>query len=561
MSDPFTAAATIRHPVASLGAWTMLSVSLALALFCTLAGSRSPTVPDSLPPGQPGAIAVDDGRGVVDLYLSPDVPIRLLVSNLGTSDHSATLQAQATLIDVPRHRPTAIMHAHPGEPGGLSPRILLHSGTSTTVVAAAHHVGADAGSIRYVGRNPGTAAVRIARSGGPSALNLNGIAPLKNRDFWLHVTAVPLENPKGYEVVHGRLVEAGRTVEVYADSCLIPTTGTPALIQEQARDIAKRLERDVLPAISRHIGPISDPDQNGRLSVLLTPWLGRLQGGTVSVRGFVRSSDFHTDLAAPFSNHADLLYLNSDLPQGTALQTLLLHEVAHAALARHPTTDHSPGNQLDWDDWLNEGLAHLAERRCGGDWSNLDYRIARYRQSPATAPLVVRDYYRCGRWRDHGCRGATYLFLDWCEQHAKRLGVTEFTPALIATGRTGPDAIELVCQEKFPQLYRAWTIALASETSQSGNPPTWENSRSNGPRFQAWNVNQGPQQTFEVAGTATQFVEIRATEAGWHRITFQSGRLQSWQLTVIKPGQQPGRTGAACDGRLPERRSGSTPRF
>ena len=120
------------------------------------------------------------------------------------------------------------------------------------------------------------------------------------------------------------------------------------------------------PAVHPIVGPISDPDQNGRLSVLLTPWLGRLQGGTVSVRGFVRSSDFRTDLAAPFSNRADLLYLNSDLPQGTALQTLLLHEVAHAALARHPTTDRSPGNQLDWDDWLNEGLAHLAERRCGG---------------------------------------------------------------------------------------------------------------------------------------------------------------------------------------------------
>ena len=460
----------------------------------------TPTVPQRLVSGQPYGIVLDDGRATVDLYLEPDRAVRLLASNLGSSSRNATLRARAaTLSGRPQYLPVACRRR-------MDNPARLH--------------------LESIDSNKTDRIVRLNSKPRPAATS----PPPPTRDFWLHVTEVPLENPKGYQLIHGRLASSRETVEVYTDSSLGLSAAASAN-QELADEIAERLARDVVPRIHEHVGPIADPDKNGRLTVLLTPWLGRLRGGTTQVRGFVRSSDLRTDIAAPFSNHAELVYLNSDLPRGEALQSLLLHEVAHIALAsrQHGVTD--------WDDWLNEGLAHLAERHQSNDWSNVDYRVARYWQHPAAASLVVRDYYRTGRWRNHGCRGATFLFLDWCQQQARAHGVTDLIPALMATGKSDVEALERVCRVPFADLYREWTLSLVAEPLSKQQPKIGRFLNS-GPRFQTWDVDAKATREFDVAGSATQFTELRASQPGWYRLQFEGDPLDDWQLTVV-PGTQP----------------------
>lgn len=460
---------------------------------------------------QPTDITLRDGFATVDVHLEQDVPVRLLVSNLGSANRNAILQATATSIP---HDAVTKSRGHYSPVLSVNSTISISPATTETLVALSDSA---SGSTK------------------PPPRSRSAASPPPTREFWLHVTETPLENPKGYQLVRGQLIGSDQLVEVYADVSLSTPSGIPAPIRQLATEIATRLSQVILPAVEQYVGPTADPDRNGRLTVLLTPWLGRLRGGTTQVRGFVRSSDLRTDISAPFSNRADLLYLNSDLPTGEMLQSLLLHEVAHTALASRQSA--TSGRALpDWDDWLNEGLAHLTEQHGRNEPSNLDFRVARYWQNSAAAPLAVRDYYRTGRWRNHGCRGATFLFLDWCQQQSRQRGTPDFIAALMATGKSDAAAVEQVCQAKFSDLYRAWTISLATSNTApcAARMGRFLNS---GVRFQQWALTVDSRQEFDVAGTATQFVELRSPRAGWYRLTFSAEPLDAWQLTVV-PGRQ-----------------------
>lgn len=368
----------------------------------------------------------------------------------------------------------------------------------------------------------------------------------EGRDFWLHVTADSLEDSRGYQTVHGQLVSTQKAVRVYLDASLRDETGFPKPVRDLAAEIAMLLDQDVLTNVAQAIGPVSDVDQDGQLTVLITPWLSRLRGGETQVRGFVRSTDFRTDIASPFSNHADMLYLSSDLPAGAPLRTLLIHEVSHAALFSVDRPQGAERNRIDdhrqpvrkpreWDDWLNEGLAHLTERSSNCDWSNLDYRVARFWQDPSHAPLIVSDYYRSDRWRDHGCRGATYLFLDWCQREYTKSGGKDFLRALFATGQPGINAVVKVMDREFPNLYRDWTVSLLTSPPETKSPSRVGRFAASGLRSANWNLQRSTEQSWEVSGTATQFVELRSDQAGWYRLTVACAPDEPWQLTLLKP--------------------------
>lgn len=499
-------------------AFVLIPVLLGLFGGTTLMWSHghSTVIPDQPGPhqqisDQPTGITLRDGFATVDVHLEHEVPVRLLVSNLGSVNRNAILQATAT--SIPCDAATK-SHGHSFPVLSLNSTVSSSPATSVTLVALTDSA---IGAMK------------------PPRRSQSAASPPPTRDFWLHVTETPLENSKGYQLVRGQLTSSDQLVEVYADVSLNTPSGIPVPIRRLATEIATRLSHDILPAVEQHVGPIADPDRNGRLTVLLTPWLGRLRGGTTQVRGFVRSSDLRTDISAPFSNHADLLYLNSDLPRGDVLQSLLLHEVAHTALASRQNA--TSGRALpDWDDWLNEGLAHLTEQHGRDDSSNLDFRVARFWQNSAAAPLAVRDYYRTGRWRNHGCRGATFLFLDWCQQQSRQRGTSNFIAALMATGKSDAAALEQVCQARFSDLYRAWTISLATSDAA---PHTARVGRflNSGVRFQQWPLTADSRREFHVAGTATQFVEMRSPQTGWYRLTFSAEPLDAWQLTVV-PGRQ-----------------------
>jgi hypothetical protein len=277
----------------------------------------------------------------------------------------------------------------------------------------------------------------------------------RERRFFLHVTTAPLEDEHGYVPVVGVVSAEGEQVRVYVDRELSSSALEPGL----AGEIIRLLEHQIIPRSRVLIGEHIDVDGDGKLAVLITDWLGRLRGGTTSVNGFVRSNDFRVDAEAPFGNRADVMYLNSAVRAGAGLKALLGHEYTHAVSFSRRLALPRPAPLAEEADWLSEGIAHAAEYEHRAGWSNLDQRIAAFLATPEKFPLVVRDYYRAGLWRDAGCRGATSLFLLYC---VERFG-QNLLSALVDGQESGKANLERATGMAFADLFRGWTIALADD--------------------------------------------------------------------------------------------------
>jgi hypothetical protein len=292
-------------------------------------------------------------------------------------------------------------------------------------------------------------------------------------------------------------------------------------------------------------------DGDGRFSVLLSPWLARLQGGRTSIGGFVRGSDFQLHIAPPFSNRCDMMYVNSQTIPGPHLRTLLIHEYAHAvSFSRRTGSRDGHAAFPEEEDWLNEALAHCAESLFDGGWTNLDYRVSRYLNDTAAYPLVVEDYYRSGLWRCHGCRGATYLFLRYC---AERFGSQTLT-RLIATPARGTANLELATGYPFDRLFRDWTLSLidgspgalsAKETAPCSQAAAGRLASLDlygalgpwglaGPRPRRWDLDSGPL-TVELKGTSAAFVELSASrKPGVRRVHLAGTRGARLQVSLVR---------------------------
>jgi hypothetical protein len=275
----------------------------------------------------------------------------------------------------------------------------------------------------------------------------------KGRTFFLHVTDGPLDDPRQYAAVHSRVIDESEHVRILLDE----QEPHSERIASLARRIRNEFEQMILPVCTQTFGNWRDVDGDGKLTIFLTPWLDKLQGGKTSLKGFVRGSDFDERIPAPLGNCCDAIYLNSSLSPKVNLRSLLGHEYFH--VLQCSLRGDQPGRLPLEEDWLCEGQAHLAEMWLRGDDSNLKHRIDSFLTSPGAAPLVVKDYYRAGLWRDDGCRGATFLFLNWC---AEREG-TDFLKRLLRSPRTGTRGLETIMGTPFPDLHREWTTSMLSE--------------------------------------------------------------------------------------------------
>ena len=369
------------------------------------------------------------------------------------------------------------------------------------------------------------------------------------RHFHLHVTDGSLDDARHYVRVAAQLVGEGREVQVYLDRQQTEKQLSNGLVDS----IVRLLDDNLLPRFRRQVGGFRDVDGDGKFTVLLSPWLDKLQGGKTSLGGFVRESDFRTDIEAPFSNRCDMMYLNSNLQPGAHLQTLLAHEFMHAVSfsARLPSKTH-PAGLPDEEDWLNEAIAHLSENLNGDGWSNLDYRISRYLAQTHKYPLVVDDYYHAGLWRNHGCRGATYLFLRWC---VDEFGV-EVLKKLIHGPASGRENLRHATGIEFDELFRRWTIALyqsnreiaADLSAEPGEQSECEfdeyrsldlrgrigNWGLAGPRTVEWTVGDASLE-FSLTGTSVAYILLNsASSAGCHRINLSGQFGTQLQVTLIK---------------------------
>ncbi len=363
--------------------------------------------------------------------------------------------------------------------------------------------------------------------------------PENERAFYLFVTEGDFSDKNKYTRITGRLIQQSPRVAVYLDDQQHTKELTAGLVNE----IIKIMEQQVLDQITRKCGPIRDVDQDGRFTILLSPWLNKLQGGKTSINGFVRPSDFRESVAKPFSNHSDMLYLNSTLKPGQELLDLLSHEVTHAAISSFRTAPaHSQsGPLMDEEDWLNEGIAHIMEP----GYTNRDYRISEFYRRPESYPLVVSDYYRAQLWRNHGCRGAVNLFLDWCNQ----IDPTQnFSYRFAHHPSTGIKKIEQLTEFRFSELFRQWSLNLVSQSLNAQAPENSLSPQSGfpqagihcgkfvlaGPALRTWNPFHDHSTSLKIASTASSFVHLKSNSKLAHDITIKVNGFQKMQLTLLK---------------------------
>ncbi|HMC65724.1 MAG TPA: hypothetical protein VKI65_12360, partial [Gemmataceae bacterium] len=381
--------------------------------------------------------------------------------------------------------------------------------------------------------------------------------PPVTRTFYLFIRENGFENAAGYVAVTADLRAVGRHCQVYLDR----DQGDPAAVQPTVDDIVRTFDGEIYPRACQRLGRAVDVDRDGRFTILLTAWLNRLCDGKVAVSGFVRGSDFWRDLAAPFGNRCDMMYLNPDLKPGPHLHAVLAHEFTHAVVF----TEHVFGNYLpemprqDEESWLNEALAHLNEDSHQFGWSNLGHRIRAYLNAPERYQLVVPDYYGAGLWRSHGNRGATYLFLRWCtDQHD-----SDLPRRLVQTNLFGTTNLEVATQERFADLFRDWSVAvlLSGTNLRVAEPRSLRRldlfqplggHLLCGPRVHSLRMTNGCRE-IKLAGTAAAYLLLHSPGGARSRITVTADPLVELQASLVRlprstarldlrwePGNKPG---------------------
>ena len=273
--------------------------------------------------------------------------------------------------------------------------------------------------------------------------------PPEHRQFGIQTASGNSCDPAFYESIDASLAQVGQRLAVYVDD-----RDRDEVDAEAIALIVRTLDDDIPAKVVPRIGEPADVDGDGRLTILLSRALGRMADGTVVLDGFVRVSDFEPNGVYPRSHASDIIYVNSRVKADAFLKSLLAHEFAHAVVASNRIAS---AQGLDYEpehSWLDEGLAHLSERWVEGAWSNLDYRISAFHLSPQEHRLVVDDQVGHAAGREHGHRGAAYLFLDWCQ---RRFG-PDLPGKLARSPKVGIANLEEATGSAFDDLFREWTV-------------------------------------------------------------------------------------------------------
>lgn len=216
-------------------------------------------------------------------------------------------------------------------------------------------------------------------------------------------------------------------------------------------------------------GATSDVNQDEKTAILMTPQinnLGLMGGGIIT--GYFWAGDLYEQTSSnPVSNFREIIYTMVPDPDGTfgtrvskeftltnLLPAVLPHELQHAInYNQHVFESGSPPEQ----NWLNEGLSHLAEDLMGYGQENPS-RFALYLSNPSYAGVVTM------RQPNLYERGASYLFLRYLYEQAS--SGDDFVRSLETSGMTGVDNVERAFGgasgfSRFHEFLGRWTAALA----------------------------------------------------------------------------------------------------
>jgi hypothetical protein len=342
--------------------------------------------------------------------------------------------------------------------------------------------------------------------------------PPNEKTFSIMVRAGDPTSASNYVPVRATLRAVGKGVQVYVD-----TREHDSVDNDRLREIVETFDREILPTSERLRGRADDTDGDGRFTILMSGWLAHLGGGRLAVDGFVRGADLDPAVQPPFGNRCDMLYLSTSLASGPYLKTVMAHEYAHAVTFSYKRRHPPASGSVEEEGWLDEALSHLVEDQHGYSRANIDYRVDAFLAEPERYRLVVDDYFRADLFRSHGHRGATYLFLRWCE---RQFG-PQLVPTLMTSPRRGVANIEHATGRIFSDLYRDWTLSLAqglfSEGTANDSPPDPQRTY-----LQA----TGSVESWEAEGTSSRYFVVDSPNGGAIRLEVDAPGTAALQVTA-----------------------------
>ena len=177
----------------------------------------------------------------------------------------------------------------------------------------------------------------------------------ERRSFWL---VDPLEVTAGR--IEADLQEVSATAYFYVQRGVSVNAGNLA-------GAAQQFDEVVYPTVTGVFGQERSPGVDGdpRIVILIAPLNG--------AGGYVSGGDAYPATVSPYSNEAEILYIDASIPPGSlAFDAVVAHELQHLV---HANADENE------DAWVNEGLSQIAFELLGAGTSGIDSFL----QSPGCA--------------------------------------------------------------------------------------------------------------------------------------------------------------------------------
>jgi hypothetical protein len=266
------------------------------------------------------------------------------------------------------------------------------------------------------------------------------------RDFFVtHITASALSGKTPPETVTITATLLAKTAHAYFYED-VALQADPAAVQ-QAADL---FESSVWPTITAVFGEPASPGIDGdpRIIVLQAD-LGGAAGGYFS------GDDVYLRALRPYSNEAEMVYMDRTLrPGGATFNVVLAHEFQHLIHDR---------NDPDEESWVNEGLSEDASGLVGGALSSV--------KSFESRPETQLNNWEQGGQAHYGAGASFFRYL------ASRFGGDPSLGAIarqLGDGQQGIDAfLQSIGQAlRFRDVFADWIAAniLNREAGPYGNP-------------------------------------------------------------------------------------------
>jgi hypothetical protein len=335
----------------------------------------------------------------------------------------------------------------------------------------------------------------------------------------------------------------------------------------QITAMGNTFDTDLYPIDTVAFGAPSDLDGNGRVIVLMTPYVNAITpSNQCATLGFVAGFFYGNDLTnAAFSNHGEIFYslvpdslgtfscIHSAASIGPIILPTFIHEFQHMiSWNQHVILRPTPGTAEET--WLNEGMSHIAEElgsryyenkypiSCGcmrtdpsqifpdsaegfisGDLEN-SYSFLQ--SSPGSS---ITQFASSGSLEE---RGGAWLFLRWLADQKDSLILGKIDQ----TSLTGVDNIATQAGEPFEALFGDFTAAVFGD-SLPGFPRNTVVARD---RFVSRNLRQIYNRLFTTSGgslpTAFPVVARTMPVGGKATSTMLIGTMEYWKLTMPSSG-------------------------